>query len=197
MTARRQGPDRCSGGFSLVELIVTIAILATVLLVASKILIGSNRMERNTAERADVQAAARQTLFLMTSEIRQAGADPSSPPVGIVGIVSADSVRLRVRADLNGNGTIQTAEPSEDVTYSWSDTSGVISRDPGTGAIPLLSGVTSLRVRYFDATNTEITALPLSTTDAARVRSVALSFTSASGSAQPLTLSTRITLRNM
>ena len=43
----------------------------------------------------------------MEIELRQAGADPSTPPVGVVGIVSADSVSIRVRADLNGDGVLR------------------------------------------------------------------------------------------
>lgn len=184
-------------GFTMVELLVTIAILGTVMIVASQIMLGSSRMESRTSQRASLQAAARQTLALMATEIRQAGADPSSPQVGIVGIVSADSVSIRVRADINGNGTIQTTEPSEDVTYSWNDTTKVITRNPGAGAVALLGNVTSMTLTYFDDTNTPITGFPLSATNAARVHSIALSITSDQGAATPLTLATRIALRNM
>ncbi|MCC6650042.1 MAG: prepilin-type N-terminal cleavage/methylation domain-containing protein [Candidatus Eisenbacteria bacterium] len=194
-TPRTRG--RREAGMTLVELLVTAAILGTVMLVASTIMMGSSRMESRTSERATVQGGARQALSLISTELRQAGADPSSPPVGIVGIVSADSLRIRVRADLNGNGTIQTAEPSEDVTYAYNDTTGTITRDPGTGPVVLLANVTAMTLQYFDSANQPITGFPLSTTDAARVHSIGLSFTSEVRQSQPLTLSTRVTLRNM
>jgi len=192
-TANRLDSDR---GLTLVELLVTTAVLGLVLLVVTGIMLSSSRLETRTVRRATVQASARQALALMTTEIRQAGADPSNPPVGIVGIVAADSHRVRVRADLNGDGAIQTTEPSEDVTYAWDDTLGVITRDPGTGASAMMGNVTDMRLSYFDAANQPITALPLSATDAARVAAIGLSITSEDQDSHPITLSTRITLRN-
>jgi hypothetical protein len=135
-------------------------------------------------------------VALMTTEIRQAGADPSSPPVGIVGIVLADSHRVRVRADLNGDGAIQTTEPSEDVVYAWDDTLGVITRDPGTGPTALMANVTDMRLTYFDSASQPITPLPLSATNAARVSAIGLTITSEDRDSHPMTLTTRITLRN-
>lgn len=183
-------------GMTLVELLVTTTVLGVVLLVVTGIMLSSSRLESRTVRRATMQAASRQALALMTTEIRQAGADPSTPPVGIVGIVAADSHRVRVRADLNGDGAIQTTEPSEDVTYAYDDTLGVITRDPGTGATPMMGNVTDMRLSYFDAANQPITALPLSATDAARVVAIGLTLTSEDRDAHPLTLTTRITLRN-
>ncbi len=75
----------------------------------------------------------------MPTELRRAGADPNIPPVGIVGVSSADSVTVRVRGDLNGDGVIQTTEPSEDVTYSYVAATGVPSRNPGSGVQEVLT----------------------------------------------------------
>ena len=133
----------------------------------------------------------------MSTEIRQAGADPSDPPVGIVALVSGDSLRIRVRADLNGNGAIDTAEPSEDVTYAYDSTARVVTRDPGSGPAVVLSNVDRMALTYFDETNTPVTPLPLSSTDAARVRSVGLTITANDRDSHPLTLDSRIALRNL
>lgn len=183
-------------GMTLVELLITTAILGIVLLVVTGIMLSSSRLETRTVRRATVQAASRQALALMTTELRQAGADPGNPPAGVVGIVSADSNQVRVRADLNGDGAIQTAEPSEDVTYSYNDTTNSISRNPGSGPTALISNVTDMRLSYFDAANQPITPLPLSTANAARVTAIGLTITSESRDSHPITLTTRITLRN-
>jgi type IV pilus assembly protein PilW len=190
--SRRSGQS----GMTLLELLVTLGISAIVAVALTTILFSSTRLGSRTSRRADFQGGARQALSMMTTEIRQAGADPRTPPIGVVGIVAADSVTLHVRADLDGDGVIRTAEPSEDVTYAWSSTSRELSRDPGTGATPVLSNVSAFELAYFDETGTRITLLPLSTADAARVRSIRLSLTATGGDAAPISVSTLVTLRN-
>jgi len=183
-------------GMTLIELMVTTLVLGAVLMVVTGILLSTGRLESRTVRRAGVQASSRQALMLMATEIRQAGADPSSPPIGVVGVVSADSHRVRVRADLNGDGAIQTAEPSEDVTYAYDAASGVLTRDPGTGPSPVLTDVTFLQMSYFDAAGQPITPLPLSTANAARVAAVGLVVTAEGRDTHPVSVTTRITLRN-
>ena len=184
-------------GLSLIEMLIATVIMGGVILIVTTILISSGRLHTKTMRRVETSADARQALNLMSGEIRQAGADPSNPPVGILAIVSADSVQIRVRSDLNGNGTIQTAEPSEDVTYRYDPAAKTILRDPGAGASVLLSGVSAMRLSYFDATNQPLTALPLSASDAALVHSVGLAITAVDKDSLPLNLVTRITLRNL
>lgn len=183
-------------GMTLIELMVTTLVLGAVLMVVTGILLSTGRLESRTVRRAGVQASSRQALMLMATEIRQAGADPSSPPIGVVGVVSADSHRVRVRADLNGDGAIQTAEPSEDVTYAYDAASGVLTRDPGTGPSAVLTDVTFLQMSYFDAAGQPITPLPLSTANAARVAAVGLVVTAEGRDTHPVSVTTRITLRN-
>lgn len=181
---------------TLAELLVTMTILGLVLVVVTGMLIRSSRLESRTVRRAEMQAATRQALALLTTELRQAGADPRNPPAGVVGIVTADSTRIRVRADLNGDGTLQTAEPSEDVTYGFNDTTKVVTRDPGSGAATILSNVKTMKLSYFDSANQQILPMPLSAANAARVTSIRVVLTAESRDFKPLALDTRITLRN-
>jgi type IV pilus assembly protein PilW len=192
---RRRVP-RADDGLTLIELLISIGILAVVIGILMTFLLSSTHQSSRTSQRADVQGGCRQALSLMTTEIRQAGADPSIPPAGIVGIVSADSVSIRVRSDLNGDGVIQTAEPSEDVTYRYSGTSQTLQRDPGTGAATILANVTAMTLTYFDNTGTQILPQPLSAGDAARVHGVGVTLTAAEGRSRPMTLTTTINLRN-
>ncbi len=183
-------------GMTLVEILVSLTIFAIVIGALTTILFSSTRLGTRTASRADIQGACRQTMSLMSTEIRQAGADPRIPPIGVVGVVYADSVTLRTRGDISGDGVIQTTEPSEDVTYSYVDSTGTLQRNPGTGAVNVLENITGLRFAYYDATNALITPVPLSATNAALVRSVGITITGRQGDAEPFTISSRIMLRN-
>jgi type IV pilus assembly protein PilW len=197
MVSTPRAPGRSSAGFTLVELLVSLTIFAVVAGVLTTVLVSANRTHRQTTHRAEIQAASRQALSLLTAELAQAGADPMIPPVGIVGIVAADSASVRVRADLNSNGTIQTTEPSEDVTYTYNAGAGTLLRNPGSGAATVLQNVTDMRFTYFDAANQPLSAMPLSATDRARVRSIGITLTSADRDSHPFTHTTRITLRNL
>jgi len=183
-------------GFTMVELLVALSIMATVIAILAAVLIGSVHTQRETMSRAEIQAAARQTVALMATELRQTGADPRIPPVGVVGVAAADSTSVRIRADLNGDGAIGTTEPSEDVTYTYNPNTQTVSRNPGTGAQALQNHVTNLRFTYFDSEDAPLTSLPLSTTDRALVHSIGLTLTCDTPDSHPLTLTTRITLRN-
>ncbi len=196
MTRSPKSAHAAERGLTLIELLVTTAVLGTVLVVVTGIFVSSGRLESRTVRRAGVQASSRQALSLMTAELRQAGADPRTPPAGVVGIVSADSTSVHIRADLNGDGTIQTAEPSEDVTYAWNAATRAVTRDPGTGAAALVTNVNSMRLSYFDAANQPLGPLPLSAANAARVKSIGLAMTAQDHDSHPITLDTRVTLRN-
>lgn len=187
---------RDDAGMTLVEIMVSLTIFAIVMGALTAILFSSTRSSANTQQRADVQGACRQTLSLMSSELRQAGADPSIPPIGVVGIVYADSVTIHTRGDHTGNGAIQTTEPSEDVTYSYVDSTGVLTRNPGAGPVQVLNNLTDLRFRYYTETDSELTVVPLSAGDAALVHSIGISLTGREGNAAPFTLTSRVTLRN-
>lgn len=183
-------------GFTLVELLVALTIMAALTVVLASVLIATLHTQRRTMSRAEVQGASRQTVALMATELRQAGSDPRIPPVGIVGVVAADSQSVHIRADLNADGAIGTAEPSENVTFSYDPNAQTVIRDPGTGAEVLQNNVTDLRFTYFDSANQPLTSLPLSATDCSLVHSIGLTLTCDASDSHPLTLTTRINLRN-
>jgi len=198
LTVRSQRAGRRpASGFTLVELMIVVSVLALVALAVTSFMLTSGRAESRTVRRARIQGDSRQVMYLMTTEIRQAGADPGNPPIGLVGLVTGEDRKIHVRADLNGNGVIETAEPSEDITYAWSSTARVITRDPGSGPAVVDSNVTAFALTYFDNSGLPVLPTPLSAVDAARVCSIGLSLTALDNDSQPITLTARIALRNI
>lgn len=189
-------PRRRDAGFTMVELLVGLSIMAVVVGILSTMLMTSNRTHQATVARAETQASSRTAMSLLTTELAQTGADPTIPPSGVVGIALADTQSIHIRADRNADGAIQTTEPSEDITYTYNPGTQILSRNPGAGAATLLTDVTNLRFTYFNAANQPLTSLPLNATDRGLVRSIGISLTCQEQGAHPLTLQTRITVRN-
>jgi prepilin-type N-terminal cleavage/methylation domain-containing protein len=181
-------------GLTLIELIVTVVILGTVLGVVSTVFYTTNYNYRETSRRVGLQRDARLGMGIMVKELRHAGCDPAG--VGVPAIVFASSDSLRIQADLDGDGAIETAEPSEDVTYFYNHVSQTLFRDPGTGPQVLVPNVNSVVLNYLDANNQLLSPLPLTPQMAARVRSVAISVTTRSREGEQITLTTTATLRN-
>jgi prepilin-type N-terminal cleavage/methylation domain-containing protein len=190
-------PGRFHSGMTLVELMVVIAVMGLVMLSLMGISMSASRLHGRTSRLAGVQMSAREGLSLMETELRQAGADPGDPQIGLVGLVSAQAQLIRVRADLNGDGVLQTTEPSEDVTYSYDAASRSILRNPGSGAQVVMPNVSAMTLTYFDGANATLTPLPLNATNAARVRAVGVTITAQDRDSLSITLNTRIALRNM
>jgi Tfp pilus assembly protein PilW len=190
--------DYSCAGMTLVELTITVVILAAVFLIVSSVFLSTSRFQSRTVRRAEMQMSSSQGMQLMTMEIRQCGADPAEPQIGVVPIVTGTATEIRVRSDLDGNGVLTTSpEPSEDVTYTYDAGQRAITRNPGSGAVIAIPNVSAMTLTYFDATNAPLTTLPLSTADAALVRSVGLTMTTTDRDSIDMTLATRIMLRNL
>lgn len=189
--------DRFSPGMTLIELMVVVSVMGLVLLVLMGISLSTSKLHGRTSRLAGVQMTARQGLELMETELRQAGADPGDPQIGVVGIVAAQANLIQVRADHNGDGVISTTEPSENVIYSYDGVGKAILRNPGSGAQVVVPNVEAMTLSYFDGANALITPLPLNATNAARVRAVGLSITAMDADSMAITLNTRVAMRNM
>src|SRR5262245_55115654 len=112
---------RDEAAFSLVELLVVLAVLGVVMAGALGLLGAGMRGYALGAARTEAQQAARVGLERMAKELRQAGYGASVAPV-----VVAEPTRLVFQMDLNGNGVIDATR--ERVTYLLR-TDGVLRRD--------------------------------------------------------------------
>jgi prepilin-type N-terminal cleavage/methylation domain-containing protein len=139
-------------GFSLTELLVSIAVIGLVLAGVFALqqegqdsyLMGSNRVE--------AQQNARVALALMTRELRELCAiDTATLPT---------STRIQFTIVNPDPGTPATADCStvaNVITVVYTGASGTLTRQVGSGASqPVIGGVDSLSLSYFDATNASI-----------------------------------------
>jgi len=181
-------------GFTLVEMMMTLLIFGVVLGVISNVFFTTQGMYSRTSTRAAQQMSSRAGMTVMVEEIRHAGADPEN--TGLSGLMSATIDTVRIRAELNDTPGIQTAEPSEDVTYFWDDTAMIIMRDNGTGPQPMIENVTDFQLTYFDVNNQLLGPLPLTPQLSRQVRSVGITVTTDTNQGGEMVTGTRIGLRN-
>jgi prepilin-type N-terminal cleavage/methylation domain-containing protein len=111
------------GGFSLVELLVSLALFSMAMGGVAALLIQNSRINRATQMSAEVQANARNCLSLIVPVLRTAGWDPRN--TGMMAVVVDPSPSnttncIEAFADLNEDG--DTSDPDEDVTIRWTGT---------------------------------------------------------------------------
>jgi prepilin-type N-terminal cleavage/methylation domain-containing protein len=142
-------------GFSLLELLVAVAISLTILTAATTLLTRSLGTRSRENLRSEALAATQRGLNIMSREIGNSGFGLNDN-----GIVTTDSTStsIRVRADLDNDWNV--GERDEDIRYIYQSANQVIARYDGAvggNPVPLASGVSAMTLTYWDATNTVIT----------------------------------------
>jgi prepilin-type N-terminal cleavage/methylation domain-containing protein len=144
-------------GFSLVELLIAMAISLTVLGLAGNLLAGSFNVRARENQKTDALADAQRALNIMTREIANTGFGLSNN-----GIVEADSnaSAIRIRSNLNAFDSQTTSnsisDRNEDVKYSLysaGSDSYIVRLDIGTQnqTTVLANRVDTLNIRYYPA----------------------------------------------
>ena len=132
-----------AGRVTLAELLAALAVIGLVLAASLSVFAEGQRAYSHGAARVQSQQSARVALARMAREIRQAGH-------GVVGVFSpiavADPSRVVLQHDLDGDGVI--AARGETVT--WLLSAGILRRDAGGGAQPIVNGVRALSFTYLD-----------------------------------------------
>jgi hypothetical protein len=172
---------------------MTVLIFGMVMLVINNVFFSTNRLYGNTTIRAGQQMNARAAVSVMLTELRTAGCDPNQN--GIAGILTAEADTVHVQADFNGDGAIQTAEPSETVRYYYDPAREAVVRDPGTGPQVMITNVTACTFTYFDATNNQLAA-PVTGNTVDLIRSIGINVTTTTDQGGEMVTDTRVSLRN-
>ena len=191
--------DQRQAGFSLLELMVSTAIFA-ILMVGVCTLYSQSLAAYNRGEnRIELQQSTRFAADLMLREIRLAGYDPSdsltvlpttavetagAATITFVADVDGDDVSDRVRYRLVGTQIVR-----DDAAWN-----GVDDFDAQSGASEMADGVTTLAFTYFDANNNVTTTLA----DIRRIRiGIFAQATTRDGQQLNYPMRTDVTLRNL
>ena len=147
-------------GFSLVELLIAMAITMTLMTAAATLLASALRMRSRENQKSDALADTQRALNIMSREIANAGFNLTNN-----GIVAAESGinEIRVRSNLNRfdyDPSISDAsrnnvqDSGEDITYfiNEADNTKYLARHDrfGTGSTVLANRIDSMNIHYFD-----------------------------------------------
>ena len=163
----------------LAELLVAAAALAFVLAGALTALEAGRRAWAVGAARAESQQGARVAVERLAREIRGAGVSAAGPAFPAISV--AEGERIVLHRDLDGDGAVR----GRGETIVWRLADGVLRRDAGGGAQPIVGGVRRFVLEYLDAAGRPALA-------PAEVRAVAITLAMAAG---PV-FSTQARLRN-
>jgi type II secretory pathway pseudopilin PulG len=150
-----------SSGFSLLELIIAMAITMVLVTAAATLLASGLRMRTRENQKSDALADTQRALNIMSREIANAGFNLNNN-----GIVVADSGanKIRVRSNLNkyevDNPDLTSLQRNsvmdteEDITYYLNEaenTKYLVRRDEfGSGSTVLANRIDSMNIYYFD-----------------------------------------------
>src|SRR5215213_5551773 len=151
---------KASGGFSLLELLIAMAITMALMTAASTLLAQALRVRSRENQKSDALADAQRALNIMSREIANTGFNMTGN-----GIVAADSGinEIRVRANLNrydydasvtNDSRANVQDSGEDITYfiNSADNTMYLARHDkfGTGSTVLANRIDGMNIHYFD-----------------------------------------------
>jgi prepilin-type N-terminal cleavage/methylation domain-containing protein len=187
----RENARRSAAGYTLVEVLIVIAILSIVMGVAVTSFDNIGRFFTRENVKSETQKKTRFGMETMIQDIQLAGLNPTGTAGG--GVQAAATTSIRLASDLNFDGDFNS--PFETVTYALAGTN--LQQTNHLGTETLVENVSSFRLAYFNAGGTEL-AEPINIAD---VRSVGLSIaiTKPAGRAKSVTraYSVHIRCRNL
>lgn len=135
---------RMQHGFSLIELLMAIAILGVVMAAVVGVFSRSSKLYTTQNAAAALQQEVRAAVEVMAREIRMAGFNPSKS-IKYFDLEITDATRIRFSTDLNANGKLDNlAYPNcERVTFRYSSASNSADIFCGNNRSYLIGGPTS------------------------------------------------------
>jgi type IV pilus assembly protein PilW len=147
-----------TGGFTVTELVLALAIMMMVMAAMVSMLISLNRVYAAQNVIAGVQQVTRAGINIMTRNIRLAGLNPLK--INRIGILEASVNKIRFQHDTNGSGTIETGQ-DEDSAYLLNGNHQLIRQKDGNSRSnkSLVDHVSDLTFKYLDRNNEETSIL--------------------------------------
>ncbi len=102
-----------AGGFTLVELLVSLALFALATAALAGMMIQASRVNKAHQLRTDVQSNASSCLALVLQDLRNAGWDPMNVGLDSVRMPATQSDSIEIFADINEDGDVD--DPDETV----------------------------------------------------------------------------------
>jgi prepilin-type N-terminal cleavage/methylation domain-containing protein len=138
-----------AAGFSIIELMIAMAVTLIVLTAATTLLSSSLKIRVRENQKSDALADAQRALNIMSRDIANSGFG-----LDYNGIVIADSSQtaIRVRSNvLNVNNTTTNGQ-DEDVMYVFQGGNSIVRYDPASTptTVSLASRINSLQLQYYD-----------------------------------------------
>ena len=169
---RKSLHTRNDRGFSLLELLIAMAITMVLIGIASSILMSSFNIRHRENEMSDALADAQRALNIMSREIANAGFNLSTNGI-VAGDSDANAIRIRSNLNKYEPGAEEpfkstVIDQNEDIKYFVNvadNTSYLVRYDPNAPVVPvdrrktvLANKLNSLRIHYFDRQVTYSTA---------------------------------------
>jgi type IV pilus assembly protein PilW len=147
-----------TGGFTVTELVLALAIMMMVMASIVSLLISLNRVYVAQNVIAGVQQVTRAGINIMTRNIRLAGLNPLK--INRIGILEASVNKIRFQHDTNGSGTIEAGQ-DEDSAFLLNGNHQLIRQKDGNSRSnkSLVDHVSDLTFKYVDRNNEETSIL--------------------------------------
>jgi len=186
MNAKFTPPMKAVSGFTLIELMISMAIGLVVLAAVTKTFTVQSRQNNAEEQVAQMQQNARGAVDLMIREVQMAKYDPAATafPSGTYG-VTYSATQLQIKSDMDGSGTLDTTTSGsvENIVYVYDSVNLWIMRQLGSAGTAqiLADNITAFTFNYYDANGTAVTSAGSS----GNIRKVTISITARTAKADP------------
>jgi len=146
-------PGFWTRGFTLVEMLVALAVASIVMAVIFGVYAGLMRSYTTQNVAAEVQQAVRAGIDYMAEDIMMAGFNPRAG--SIVAIEEAGSTRIRVRSDRNAD--LEDSSPDfGDIAYEYNAGANRVDQTEGGSTQPYIDNVSNLTFIFRNAAGEDL-----------------------------------------
>ena len=175
-----------SAGFTLVELLIALALGLVVLTSVSNAFISQRKTYDAQEQMTEMIQGTRAVMEIITREVKLAGFDPQKGISGHTNVagIPYSATQLELRADLDGDGAASASDSNELIIYTHDGTNLELDRNAGqawSGARLLAENIQAFTFTYWKSDGTEV----LATADEADIRQIKITITARTAKPDP------------